>query len=208
MTDQRTETAPAGGGTPELASETPAGLTRAVPLSLREWNFCPNCASVLVAAQGEPYAQPHLHCPACGRAWYANPRPTASVLAERADNGRLLLVRRGIEPFKGLWDTPGGFLEENEGSAEAALRELREETGLHGRITGIVGAWPDVYGDDKTTLNVFYRVVLDEIADAAPASDVAEIGWFAADELPGADELAFDCVPVAVQEWKHQARTA
>jgi len=139
--------------------------------------------------------------PACGREWWANPKPTASVFAEDPQ-GRLLLVRRGVEPFAGLWDTPGGFVEHGEEAYAAAVRELLEETGLAGDITGLLGVWGDEYGSSAvTTLNVFYRVYVADISGAAALSDAAELRWFDPDELPPREQIAFACVPRAIAAW-------
>jgi 8-oxo-dGTP diphosphatase len=115
------------------------------------------------------------------------------------------LVRRGIEPFHGCWDTPGGFIEEGEEASDAALRELREETGLEGHIVGLIGVWGDHYGDTHAaTMNVFYRAIVDDISSATANSDVTDLGWFAIDELPRNSDIAFDCVPKAIGAWRAQ----
>ena len=107
--------------------------------------------------------------------------------------GRLLLLRRAIEPWRGTWDIPGGFCEAHEHPIETAVREVREETGLDVRVTGFLGMWLDVYddphgrGDDKTiTLNCYYHAVPvdpDPIPklDRTEASDYA---WFEPGDLP------------------------
>lgn len=182
---------------------------RPVPASLSEWQACPVCTGSVRVVVGEPGAQPHLRCAgACGKDWYANPKPTANVLAERADDGRLLLVRRGREPFLGCWDIPGGFVEDGEEAADAAVRELLEETGLAVRITGFIGVYGDVYGGDRGnhTCNLFWSGVIDEPDVGAPASDVSELGWFALEDVPADAELAFACVPRALRAWReHRA---
>lgn len=177
---------------------------RPLPDSLAAWRVCPVCAGDLEAALDEPGAQPHVECRGrCGAHWYANPKPTGNLLVERADDGRLLLVRRAREPFFGCWDIPGGFVEEGEEPDAAAVREIREETGLDARITEYLGAFSDVYGDGSTqhTMNLFWRAICDDPDSAVPASDVSEIGWFLREELPPAEELAFDCVPRALAAW-------
>lgn len=182
----------------------PAEPAGSIPPSLRDWTACPVCAGPLRRVVAEPGAQPHLRCQgACHRDWHANPKPTANMLAERSDDGRLLLVRRAREPFVGCWDIPGGFVDEGEEAADAALRELLEETGLHARVTGFVGVFGDTYGADggAHTCNLFWRGVVDDPDAAAAASDVSAVGWFARDELPPGDELAFRCVPRALRTW-------
>jgi ADP-ribose pyrophosphatase YjhB (NUDIX family) len=67
-------------------------------------------------------------CSGCGFEEWGNAAPAVEALVVR--DGRALLTRRGIEPYSGLWDLPGGFLEEDEEPLVGLRRELREETGL------------------------------------------------------------------------------
>jgi ADP-ribose pyrophosphatase YjhB (NUDIX family) len=67
-------------------------------------------------------------CPACGQMVWSNPLPVA-VVAVRAEGG-VLIIQRGIEPAKGKWALPGGFLETGETWQEGSCREVFEETGL------------------------------------------------------------------------------
>lgn len=180
---------------------------RPLPATLERWRACPVCTGPLEVVVGEPGAQPHLQCRGeCGGEWYANPKPTANVLAERADDGRLLLVRRARDPFKGCWDIPGGFVEDGEEASVAAVRELAEETGLSVRVTGFVGVFGDHYGGDRGehTCNLFWRGIVDDPGVAEPASDVSELAWFHPGELPSDDDLAFRCVPRALRAWLAQ----
>jgi 8-oxo-dGTP diphosphatase len=165
----------------------------------KEYRFCPRCGGLL--EQQHPHglsdepAQPT--CASCGFIFWQNSKPCAGVLV--VDQGRLLLVRRGFEPFKGWWDVPGGFLTEGEHPEAGAVRELKEETGLSIRLTGLVGIFMDVYetsGD--ATLNVFYA---GEVAggEAAAGSDATDMRWFAIDELP--EHIAFACNRQAINVW-------
>jgi ADP-ribose pyrophosphatase YjhB (NUDIX family) len=145
-----------------------------------------------------------LACPRCGFVVYASSKPTAGALC--VDNGRVLLARRAIEPFEGFWDIPGGFLEEGEDPLDGVRRELKEETGLEIEPQRFLGVWMDRYGGDSTaeaTLNLYWtaRVLGGE---AAPADDVSELRWFDRDELPAADELAFENVPFVLAAWRHE----
>ena len=61
-------------------------------------------------------------------------------------DGKLLLVRRAIDPWHGLWDIPGGFCEAGEHPQQTVVREVREEVGLDIVVTGMLGIWMDTYG--------------------------------------------------------------
>jgi ADP-ribose pyrophosphatase YjhB (NUDIX family) len=126
---------------------------------------------------------------------YANPAPTACALLVD-DRGRLLLGRRAYEPCQGRWDIPGGFLEEHEHPLDCLVRELREETGLEVEPDEFVGAWMDRYGpgeDEPATLNLYWTARVTG-GEANAADDVSELRWFALDELPRPEELAFRTV--------------
>ena len=88
--------------------------------------FCSRCGGVLVHQQRDGRSRPV--CPTCGHVVYLNPTP--SVAAILFSEGRVLLVRRNIEPGIGQWCLPGGFIEAGETTHEAVVREVREETGL------------------------------------------------------------------------------
>jgi ADP-ribose pyrophosphatase YjhB (NUDIX family) len=158
-------------------------------VSTAGWRHCPRCASALARGPVAGEERDRLHCPACGLVVYENPAPTASAIVER--DGRILLTRRGIEPFRGMWDLPGGFVEAWERPQEAVRRELAEETRLDVSVTGLVGIFPDEYGGGGgTTLNIVYAAVV-AAGEGEPASDVSELGWFAPGELPAPAEIAF-----------------
>ncbi|MCW2950213.1 MAG: MutT/nudix family protein [Thermoleophilia bacterium] len=174
------------------------------PDSLADWRVCPVCAGDVELMQTTPGEQPQLVCRGrCGRPWYANPKPTANVFVERESDGRVLLVKRARDPFKGYWDAPGGFVQEGENGEQAARRELLEETGLEvGELQYVIDV-ADVYGSDRSmhTFNIFFRGICRDPDHARPASDVAELAWFSREELPPADEIGFDCVPRAIAAW-------
>lgn len=146
-------------------------------------------------------------CAQCGRPLYLNSKPCAGALVER--EGKVLLVRRGIEPYKGYWDIPGGFLGPGEHPEDGARREILEETGLTVRLGDLLGMWMDRYGPDEEaehTLNCYYLATpvggLERAAD-----DASALGWFGPDELPR--EIAFGGHAIAVLEaWKRHATAA
>ena len=147
------------------------------------WRYCPRCRSELDREDRK------VECPQCGFVTYAASKPTASAACVD-DSGRVLLSRRGVEPFKGLWDVPGGFLEECEHPLECLHRELREEAGVEIEPLELLGIWMDVYGEGgECTLNLYWAARIVE-GDPQPADDVAELRWFEPDEIPF-EELAF-----------------
>lgn len=122
------------------------------------------------------------------------PRPMLTVdvvvLASESGRRRLLLIQRGNEPFEGSWALPGGFVEEGEQVAEAAPRELAEETGLRVGGLELLGVY-DTPGRDPRgwTVSVVYLARVQGTAEVAGADDAREARWFDVEELP---ELAFD----------------
>jgi ADP-ribose pyrophosphatase YjhB (NUDIX family) len=174
---------------------------------MRDWRHCPRCAADLERRVPEGDDEERLVCPACGLVLYDNPAPTASAIVVD-DAGRVMLGRRGIEPFRGLWDAPGGFMRPGEDGEEAARRELEEETGVEIAVGPVLAILPDTYGGEGvSTLNVFYlaRIVRGE---PTPASDVAEIAWFGPGELPPPAQIAFACVREALDRWRLQSLQA
>jgi 8-oxo-dGTP diphosphatase len=169
------------------------------------FHFCPMCASPLTARRiPAPDGPERRVCSVCRFIQWGNSKPTASGIVVN-DAGEILLARRGIEPFKGMWDVPGGFLEAAEHPEAGVVRELREETGLEVTVTRLVGIYMDTYGPEpcEDTLNVYYecRIVGGELS---AADDITEAGWFDPDGLPG--PLAFENARRAVDDYREQAR--
>ncbi|MDD4857256.1 MAG: NUDIX hydrolase [Candidatus Krumholzibacteria bacterium] len=101
-----------------------------------EFLFCPLCATPLERSREGVHAR--MICPSCGFIHYRNPAPAAGLLI--VDGGRVLLVRRRFDPFKGLWTMPSGFIEYDEDVRAAAVREMLEETGLEVEIDCLCAA--------------------------------------------------------------------
>ena len=140
------------------------------------YNFCPKCGNKIDSDSVPP------HCPVCNITYYSNAKPCASVLP--IQDGKVLLAKRGREPYLGVYDIIGGFMEADELPEAAAIREAKEETGLDVRITSLLGIYVDRYGDGGDyTLNIHY---LGEVIGGVmkPMDDVAALEWVSIDKLP------------------------
>jgi 8-oxo-dGTP diphosphatase len=161
---------------------------------LDEWRFCPRCAGELTAGEIP------LHCLRCGYDAWANSVPGAQAVIER--DGRVLLGRRRQDPGRGLWDLPGGFLDEAEHPWAALKREVLEETGLEIEAVEFLGFWTERYFD-RYVLCITWLATSVGGAEAA-GDDLAELRWFARDELPPAAELAFPTYAEILDDWRRR----
>jgi 8-oxo-dGTP diphosphatase len=125
---------------------------------------------------------------------YDYPRPALTVdlaVVTREARPRTLLIRRQKEPFAGSWALPGGFVDSNERLADAARRELLEETGV--RVAGLEQLYTagDPGRDPRGwVVSVAYLAQVDpDAVKPVAADDAVEVGWFPLDDLP---PLAFD----------------
>ena len=98
-------------------------------------------------------------------------------------DGRLLLLRRNIEPWLGWWDIPGGFCDAEEHPMDTAAREAQEETGIAVEVTGFLGLWLDRYPspddpDHVVTLNAYYHATAGAAVGDPDPHETAEAGLF------------------------------
>ena len=144
-----------------------------------EFNYCPRCGALVNHEMRFGKVRPV--CPQCGWIHFVDPKVAAAVLIEQ--NGRVLLVRRVNEPFRGLWTLPAGFINGGEDPAEAAARECLEETGLSvrvNRVLEIISGKEHPRGADFTI--IYQANVLN--GELKPDDDADAAEWFARDNLP------------------------
>ena len=167
---------------------------------LDDWVACPRCRAGLDQVEG------HVECPACGFTQYANPSPTAGAVCVD-DDGRVLLARRAFGVFRGAWDLPGGFVADGEHPLDTLRRELREETGLDVEPLEFLGIWIDRYSEDESgesTLNLYWTARVVGGGEPQAADDVSELRWFAPDELPPREQLAFRNVAEVLGQFRDE----
>ncbi len=151
---------------------------------MKKKKFCCYCAYRLVEKKFE--GRMRLFCEKCNAPIYENPVP-ASCLIVVDEKKRMLLVKRSVDPQKGEWCLPGGFMELGENPESCALRELKEETGLSGEIGGLVGIFSN-HNALYDTVVLFCYSVKQFSGTPFPGDDASETVFFDPGNLP---EIAF-----------------
>ncbi len=156
-----------------------------------EVKFCPRCGTAVGMA--ERFGRQREVCPACGWIHFADPKVAAAILLE--ENGRVLLVRRVNEPYRGMWTLPAGFVDADEDPARAAERECLEETGLRVRATRVLDV---IAGREHPRGADFVIVYRGErvSGDLQAADDADQAVWFDRTDLP---LLAFRATEVVLR---------
>ncbi|MEW6368355.1 MAG: NUDIX hydrolase [Acidobacteriota bacterium] len=161
------------------------------------FTYCPRCAVPLAL-------ESHSHrvrkvCPACRFVDFHNPAPAAGAVV--VEDGKLLLVRRAHDPFKGDWCFPAGFVEWDESPRECAEREVREETGLEIAAKEIFNVYS---GSDDPRTNAILVLYFAEVTGGNPVAgdDASEIRFFGAGEIP--QEIAFEAHRRAIRDLRER----
>ncbi len=158
-------------------------------------NFCSRCGSSLQFGMVDGEDRERLACPDCGHIVYVNPRLVVTVFPI-TETGEIVLIRRGIEPGKGWWAQPGGFLEVDETVNQAAIRETWEETGLLVEPGEIIGLYTRLEAA-VVTLAFEARIVG---GIAAPTPEATEVQAFAPEDIPWSG-IAFSTTTWALRDW-------
>ncbi len=146
---------------------------------MKNYRFCPICKNNLKKEKEKRWT--HYLCPKCHWCYYGNPLPSVAALVRKGN--QVLLIKRGIEPGKGKWALPTGFIESDELPEHAVLRELEEETGIIGNIKNFIGVYIDKAGSYGNILLIGYDI---EIIGGRlkPGSDSEAARFFAIKKLP------------------------
>lgn len=161
--------------------------------------FCPLCGGALARQAVPPDGREHPVCGACGFVFYLAPKLVAGVLPVR--DGRVLLTRRAIDPGRGLWTFPGGYVDWGEDVPAAARREALEEVRLDVRLEGFLGLYSQ--GGAPVVVAVFLGSPPEGVEPVPRREEVLEVAYFAPAEIPwGA--LAFPSTREALRDWVRQ----
>ena len=165
------------------------------PHDERPYSFCPMCGGALeprAIKQNEPE---RLVCVRCGFVFYLDPKVAVGTII-RDDDGRIVLVKRAIEPGYGKWVYPGGYVDRGELVKDAAVREAREEAGLQVRLERLI----NVYSyPGRAPVVIVYAATI--VGGTLMVDDEGlEARFFRAEESPW-DELAFPSTHDALREY-------
>ena len=115
--------------------------------------------------------------------------PSLAVDGVIIKDNQILLIKRKNDPYKDKWAIPGGFVEYGEKTEDAVLREIKEETGLEAKISGLVGVYSDPKRDPRKHVVSITYLLKDISGTANGGDDAKEAKWWDVNGLP---ELAFD----------------
>lgn len=165
---------------------------------LYQFGFCPKCGSHQFKENNEKSNK----CGNCGFIFYFNISAAVAVFILNERN-ELLVCRRAHDPAKGTLDLPGGFVDMRESAEEAAMREVREETGLNIKELKYIFSLPNtyVYSDfEVQTLDLIYSARVEENAVIAANDDVSEAEFVPISNL-NAEEFGLNSIRIAISRF-------
>ncbi len=143
--------------------------------------------------------RPRFVCGSCGTIHYQNPRIVAGCVPEW--EGRILLCRRAIEPRRGYWTTPAGFMEIGETLPQAAARETLEEALADVAIGSMLAVVDVVYA---AQVHVNFRARLQR-PEFAAGTESLEVGLYEEAQIPW-DDIAFESTRFSLRRWFEDRR--
>lgn len=158
-------------------------------------NIDPNSKAQLERRIPEKDNRERWVCRDCSLVIYENPRIVVGTVV--SCENEILLCRRAIEPRKGFWTVPAGFMELGETATAGALRELREEACADAKLDGLLAVYEILH---LSQVQMFYRGSMAS-KSASAGHETLEIGWFEWDVIPW-DHLAFETVHWVLKAWK------
>jgi 8-oxo-dGTP diphosphatase len=149
-----------------------------MPLA-EEINYCPHCGNPVVWAFR--FGKERPICPGCDWVYFPDPKVAVAVLITRDE--KILLARRNIDPQRGFWSLPAGFVDAGEDPVEAATRECLEETGLDVQVTELLDVMAGREHARGADILIVYKAEI--IGGKLRAGDDADrVGFFSPEEPP------------------------
>ncbi len=164
--------------------------------------FCPLCGAAMAPRRILPEKARRNVCTRCGFVHFPGPKLVAGCFV--VDGGRVLLIRRGIEPAVGKWTFPGGYVDFGENSADAAVRETREEVGMRVALGPLLGVFTDSM---SSALTVVVYLAAPGVESPTLSDEATEVRCFGPDEVPWHD-LAFSTTADALTTWVATTRSS
>jgi ADP-ribose pyrophosphatase YjhB (NUDIX family) len=157
-------------------------------------NFCSHCGGPVVLTVPAEDDRPRHVCPACGTVHYQNPKMVVGCIP--VWENRILMCRRNIEPRKGFWTLPAGFLENGETAADGARRETLEETG------STVADLSPYLMVDIVHIHQIYLMFRSRLLapDFHPTRESSEVKLLAEAEIPW-DDIAFKVIAKTLRHY-------
>jgi 8-oxo-dGTP diphosphatase len=161
-----------------------------------EFNYCPQCGERL--QDNLVHGRKRPVCAACGYVAYLDPKVGAGAVVEL--DGKVVLVRRGMNPMRGYWSLPSGYVERDEAPDQTAVRELEEETGLRVAVDNLLNVYSFSHeGTGGRGVLVLYAAHV--VGGHLHAGDDAvEVAAYGPQELP--EDIAFDTHVQALHDWR------
>jgi ADP-ribose pyrophosphatase YjhB (NUDIX family) len=158
--------------------------------------FCSECAAPVCLLIPAGDNRPRYVCTSCATIHYQNPKMVLGTVPvwERDGELKVLLCKRAIEPRHGYWTLPAGFMENNETTAEAAIRETQEEAGANielGKLFSLLNV------ARVHQVHMFYLATLLDL-DFAPGEESLDVQMFSEAQIPW-DELAFPTIRTTLE---------
>jgi ADP-ribose pyrophosphatase YjhB (NUDIX family) len=160
-----------------------------------EIRFCPHCGRP--AEEREAFGRPRPYCPACRVTFFQDPKLAVAVVVD--DGERVVLQRRAIDPGRGNWSFPAGYVERGEPVDEAARREVFEETGLQVELEALLG----IYSERGNPVALAAYLATPVAGTLQISDESLDLAAFPIDELP---PLAFPHDLEIVKAWLAQRK--
>jgi len=162
--------------------------------------FCSNCGHAVTTKIPDGDHLPRYVCEACGSIHYENPRIIAGCIPEW--QGKILLCRRAIEPRRGYWTVPAGFMENGEAVQDAAAREAQEEALADVEIGSLVSIVNVIRAHQ---VHIIFRARLRN-GEFGIGPESLEVGLYNEQDIPWS-EIAFLSVEFALRRYLEDRRT-